>query len=184
MRSRNHAYFSSLSKRCCSGRPSAWRPANRSAISPTCHAYVCGGCPSSGSQRITVLARAGGMPRLAWAARPSAVSEPLDGSATGHARVRSNIERSSGQNLNARRVVGRHVCLRQAACPVIGQSATRTQHCRALRTRGAAVSATCHRRAFASHWANPSVERTANGGAHWRASSPTAAPLSAAHLKR
>jgi len=31
---------------------------------------------------------------------------------------------------------------------------------------------------------NPSVERTSNGGAHWRAPSRSVAPLAAAHLKR
>jgi hypothetical protein len=31
---------------------------------------------------------------------------------------------------------------------------------------------------------NPSIERTRNGGAHLLASSPVAAPLRAAHVKR
>jgi len=38
--------------------------------------------------------------------------------------------------------------------------------------------------AFSTQRPNPSVERTSNGGAHWRAPSKSVAPLAAAHLKR
>jgi hypothetical protein len=38
--------------------------------------------------------------------------------------------------------------------------------------------------AFSTQRPNPSVERTSNGGAHWRAPSRSVAPLAAAHLKR
>ena len=44
------------------------------------------------------------------------------------------------------------------------------------------VESSCHGKAKAPP--NPSIERTSNGGAHWRAPPRSVAPLAAAHVKR
>jgi hypothetical protein len=124
------------------------------------------------------------------AVRPSAASAPLAQIGRRYARVCSAEASSVKQGWNTKRTHScRSLTLR---CAAASRCRFNASHC-FPRAVGAGVL--WHANAVNASLAhsglvrlggrpNPSVERTSNGGAHWRAPSSSVAPLAAAHLKR